>query len=89
MDIISKLGEMEIGIIADGYKGVHEGFGYGSRNPERFKLIHSSRDRRLVTYQSGNSSSQLDYILVRKSNRIMVNKDVKVVASEHQVCKGC
>ena len=35
----------------------------------------------LVTYQSGNSSSQLDYVLVRQSNRKMVN-DVKVVAGE-------
>ena len=40
-----------------------------------------NRDSRLVTYQSGNSSSQLDYTLVRKSNRKMV-KDVKVVPGE-------
>ena len=43
--------------------------------------ISGKRDCRLVTHQSGNSSSQLDYVLVRKSNRKIV-KDVKVVAVE-------
>ena len=43
--------------------------------------LFKKRDSRLVTYKSGNSSSQLDYVLVRKSYRKMV-KDVKGVTGE-------
>ena len=65
------------------------------RNPERDRTLEFDNatemvvantffkkgNNRLVTYMSGNSSRQLDYVLVRKSNRKMV-KDVKVVAAE-------
>ena len=64
-----------IGRSADGYKGLHEGFGSGSRNPEGDRILEfgdatemvvvnntfiKNRDRRLVKYKSCNSSSQLD-----------------------------
>ena len=76
-----------------GYEGVHGGFGYGNRNSEGERILEfcdatnmvvantlfKKRDSRLVTYQSGNSSSQIDYILVRKAHRKFV-KDVKVIA---------
>ena len=61
-----------VGRSADEYRSVHGGFGY--RNPEGAiaYTLFKKRDSRLVTYQSGNSSSQLDYVFVRKSNRKMV-----------------
>ena len=34
-----------------------------------------------MTYESGNSSTQIDYVLVRKANRKLV-RDVKVIAGE-------
>ena len=42
------------------------------------------RDSRLITYKSGGHSSQIDYFLVRKSNRKLV-KDTKVIPSEECV----
>ena len=84
-----------VGKTADGYEGVHGGFGYGNRNPEGERILEfcdatnmviantlfRKRDSRLVTYQSGNSSSQIDYILVRDAHRKFV-KDTKVIAGE-------
>ena len=65
----------------DGYKRVHGDLGYGSRDSgDRIgefgdatdmvvaNIFFMKRDSRLVTYQSGNSSSQLDYVLVGKFN---------------------
>ena len=89
LDIVSKLGEKEIAMVAgdlnghvcksaDGYQDVHGGFGYGGRNPggrilefgDATEMIVANtffkkRDIILVTYPSGNSRSQLDYVLVR------------------------
>ena len=31
--------------------------------------LFKKRDSRLVTYESGNSRTQIDYVLVRKANR--------------------
>ena len=70
-------------------------FGYGTRNPEGERILEFSnatemvvantlfkkRDSRLVTYESGNSSTQIDYVMVRKANRKLV-RDVKVIAGE-------
>ena len=87
-----------VGKFANGYEGVHGGFGYGNRNPEGERILEfceathmmvantlfKKRESRLVTYQSGNSSSQIDYILVRKTHRKFV-RDVKVIAGEECV----
>ena len=43
--------------------------------------LFKKRDSRLVTYESGNSSTQIDYVLVRKANRKLI-RDMKVVAGE-------
>ena len=66
-------------------EGVHGGFGYGSRNSQGDRILEfgdaiemveadiffKKRYRRFVTYQPSNSSSQLDYVLLRESNRKM------------------
>ena len=38
-------------------------------------------DSKLITYQSGDNRSMIDYLMVRKTDRCLV-KDVKVISSE-------
>ena len=46
---------------------------------------HSSRRKtKLITYQSGDNRSMIDYVMVRKTDRCLV-KDVKVISSEECV----
>ena len=42
------------------------------------------RDSHLMTYQSGNAKTQIDFILLRKRNLKMA-KDIKVITSEECV----
>ena len=43
---------------------------------------HSSRRKtKLITYQSGDKRSMIDYLMVRKADRCLL-KDVKVISSE-------
>ena len=42
------------------------------------------RDSHLITYQSGNAKTQIDFILLRKRNLKMA-KDIKVIPSEECV----
>jgi hypothetical protein len=65
------------------FDGVHEGFGYGSRNQEgegilNFALAYDlfvantvfrNRVSHLVTFSSGQHCSQIDFILVRREDR--------------------
>ena len=87
-----------VGKSSEGYEGVHSGFGFGSRNKEGERLLEfgtatdmvvcntlcRKRVNRLITYQSSGCQTQIDYILVRKSDRKVV-KDVKVVSGEEYV----
>ena len=84
-----------VGENADGFGMVHGSNGFGERNMEGemmlecaeanelavvntwFKKDHNKR----VTYESGGRKSQIDYILVRRSELSTV-KDVKVIAGE-------
>ncbi|XP_063941325.1 uncharacterized protein LOC135149527 [Daucus carota subsp. sativus] len=68
-----------IGARADGYQGVHGGFGYGVRNDNGSTLlefatahdlviVNSSfrkRDDNLITFRSGGHATQIDYLLIR------------------------
>ena len=47
-------------------------------------ILSLSRDRHLITYQSGNAKTQIDFILLRKRNLKMA-KDIKVIPSEECV----
>ena len=84
-----------IGRTAAGYEGVHGGFGYGDRNLEGERILEfavandlvvgnsffQKRDSHLITYASGPSHSQIDFILMRKRDLKLV-KDIKVIPSE-------
>ncbi|PWA53852.1 hypothetical protein CTI12_AA441410 [Artemisia annua] len=66
----------------DGYAGVHGGFGAGVRNDEgrsilEFATTHNlvvansffkKRDVHLITFQSGGHNTQIDFLLVRRSD---------------------
>lgn len=87
-----------IGKLANGYEGIHGGHGYGDRNIEgerilEFAVAHNlvvgnsyftKKDNHLITYQSGGFNSQIDYILVRRSDFKLV-RDMKVIPGEEVV----
>ena len=84
-----------VGAECDGYEGVHGGQGYGSRNVEGEMVLDfavsmdlmvantffKKESAKKVTYESGEVKSVVDYILLRKKERVMV-RDVKVIPSE-------
>ena len=84
-----------IGELSAGYEGVHGGYGLGARNTEgerilEFSVAHNlvvtnshfrKKPSHIVTYKSGTSISQIDYILVRKRDRKLI-RDVKVIPGE-------
>ena len=114
ISLTAKVGENELLIIggdlnghvgkdANGYQGMHGGFGFVTRNVEGERILemgaaldmivcntfYKKRDSRLVTYNSGDCKTQIDYIMVRKADAKAV-KDVKVlsgeeVAQQHQL----
>ena len=71
-----------VGREAAGYEGVHGGSGYGERNADVDRVLEFAvaddfvigntffvkRDSHLITYQSGNAKTQIDFILLRKRN---------------------
>jgi hypothetical protein len=77
------------------FDGVHEGFGYGSRNQEgegilNFALAHDlivmntlfrKRVSHLITFSSGQHCSQIDFILTRIEDR-RACLDCKVIPGE-------
>ena len=87
-----------VGREAAGYEGVHGGSGYGERNADGDRVLEFAvandfvigntffvkRDSHLITYQSGNAKTQIDFILLRKRNLKMA-KDIKVIPSEECV----
>ena len=72
-----------VGREAAGYEGVRGGSGYGESNADGDRVL-VKRDSHLITYQSGNAKTQIDFILVRKRNLKMA-KDIKVIPSEECV----
>ncbi|GJW85458.1 retrovirus-related pol polyprotein LINE-1 [Tanacetum coccineum] len=84
-----------IGSAADGYMGVHGGFGFGARNEEghailEFATAHDlvvansflkKRDAHLITFQSGGHNTQIDYLLVRRGD-LRACKDCRAILSE-------
>ncbi|VFQ89320.1 unnamed protein product [Cuscuta campestris] len=85
-----------IGESADGFKDVHGGFGFGSRNPAGVSLLEFARasdmvvanscfpkrDDHLATFVSGVWTTQIDYLLLRRCDRVLC-KDAKVIPSEN------
>jgi hypothetical protein len=84
-----------VGATADGYEGVHGGHGFGQRNVEGEMLLElasalelvvvntcfTKRVSQLVTYESGDARTVVDYVLVRRKERAMV-RDAKVISGE-------
>ena len=84
-----------VGAQADGYEGVHGGYGFGSRNVEGEMLLefadamalvvsntcYKKSDEKLVTYESGGSKTVVDYILVRRNERKQL-RNVTVMRGE-------
>jgi len=89
-----------IGSEANGFEGVHGGYGYGKRNPEGDRILEfatahnlvvgnsyfTKHPQNLVTYRSGGHSSQIDYVLLRR-NDLKAAKNIKVIASEECVAQ--
>ena len=87
-----------VGREAAGYEGVHGGSGYGEHNADGDRVLEFAvandfvigntffvkRDSHLITYQSGNAKTQIDFILLRKRN-LKIAKDIKVIPSEECV----
>ena len=87
-----------VGRDADGYGGVHGGMEFGTRNAEGGRILEfgdvvgmvvcntffKKEDSKLITYQSGNNRSMINYLMVRKTDCCLV-KDVKVISSEECV----
>jgi len=87
-----------VGRTVDGYGGVHGGMGFGRRNPEGEAILEfgdamgmmvgntffRKPDSHLITYESGGSKTQIDYIMVRATDWTMV-RNVKVIAREECV----
>ena len=87
-----------VGRNADGYEGVHGGHGFGTRNREGERLLEfadgadlivcnthfQKADSKLITYSSGGYSTTVDYMMVRRRDRVNL-RDVKVIPGEEVV----
>lgn len=87
-----------VGANTDGYEGVHGGHGYGSRNDEGVSLLEAAQgldlviantcfkksDEHKITYRSGPYASQIDYFLLRQTDRKEI-QDCKVIPGEAAV----
>jgi hypothetical protein len=93
-EFVMLLGDLNghVGANAEGYEGVHGGFGYGVRNEEGCRVLelrdaHSMvvgntlfkrAPARLITYRSGENMSMIDYVVVKAKDRKYV-KNVKAI----------
>ncbi|XP_043710378.1 uncharacterized protein LOC122659315 [Telopea speciosissima] len=78
-----------------GYEEVHGGYRVGERNEEGTSVLDfaiaydmciantffKKRDEHLITYKSGQHASQIDFFLIRRSDRLLC-KDCKVIPGE-------
>ena len=87
-----------VGKSPESFNVVHGGYGFGSRNGDGIRILDlcaaanlgitntyfMKPNSHLVTYLSGNSCTQADYILTRGSNLKQV-QNVKVIGDEECV----
>ena len=87
-----------VGVDSQCFEGIHGGFGFGERNNEGRRLLDFAAAHglaicntffrkqlsHLVTYESGDSRSQIDFILTRQ-NKLKFVKDCKVFPGEECV----
>ncbi|VDO62965.1 unnamed protein product [Heligmosomoides polygyrus] len=99
-DVIIVAGHLNghVGAAKDGYS-CHGGFGFGSRNPDGERIheyaeshnltivnaVFRKRDSHLISYYSGSSKSQIDFVIAKDRDRSLVT-DAKVVpyAPQHR-----
>ncbi|VDP06093.1 unnamed protein product [Heligmosomoides polygyrus] len=95
-DVIIVAGDLNghVGATNDGHS-CHGGFGYGSRNVDGERLLDYAesnnltivntafrkRDSHLISYYSGSTKTQIDFVLVRDRDRSLVT-DAKIVPYE-------
>ena len=98
-EILLGLGDFNghVGKCAEGFEGIHGGYGIGKRNVEGRMLLdfcvqkelcvantwYKKRDERKVTYSSGGNDTEIDFVLVGKEKRKYL-RDVKVIPGELQ-----
>ena len=84
-----------VGSVSRGFEGLHGGYGLGEINAEGKSILDFSpafdltigntcfrkREEHLITYKSGVSCSQIDFFLIRKSDR-KICLDCKVIPRE-------
>ena len=84
-----------VGRVSRGFEGVHGGYGLGEVNAEGNSILDFSsafdltiantcfrkREEHLITYKSGASCSQIDFFLIRKTDR-KICLDCKVIPGE-------
>jgi hypothetical protein len=84
-----------VGTVREGFERVHEGFGYGEQNQEgenilNFAIVYDlmvantffrKKKSHLITFSSGQHSSQIDFVLTRREKRPKC-MDCKVIPGE-------
>ena len=84
-----------VGKAPKGFNGVHGECGFGSRNADEIRILDlcaitntyfTKPDSYLVTYRSGNSCTQVDYILTKRSDLKQV-QNVKGIGDEKCVAQ--
>ena len=79
-----------VGKAPKGFNGVHGECGFGSRNADEIRILDlcaitntyfTKPDSYLITYRSGNSCTQVDYILTKRSDLKQV-QNVKGIGDE-------
>ena len=98
-ELVLGLGDFngDVGKCAEGFEGIHGGYGKGKRNAEGRMLLdfcdqkelcvantwYKKKDKRKVTYSSGGNDTEIDFVLVGKEKRKCL-RDVKVIPGELQ-----
>lgn len=92
-----------VGNSKDGYDEVHGGFGYGSKNEEGERILDfceatemrivntwfQKEETKMVTYESGEYKSTIDYILARKGDWMTaIDIEAVYVGMQHKLLIG-
>ena len=98
-ELVVGLGDSKghVGKCAEGFEGIHGGYGMGKRNAEGRMLLDfcdqkelcvanswfKKKYKRKMTYSSGGNDTEIDFVLVGKEKRKYL-RDVKVIPGELQ-----
>ena len=98
-ELVLGLGDFNghVGKCAEGFEGIHGGYGIGKRNAEGRMLLdfcdqkelwaantwYKKNDKRKVAYSSGGNDTEIDFVLFGKEKRKYL-RDVKVIPGKLQ-----